>query len=254
MSIEFFVLNLGVVTLSSKVFILNFQPDPPKQDMPIYHIPPQVISGFKEISSLNESQIKSVTSNLAVMKLGEGIRQAIEKSTQDLGLTSEQLDSISASLFSMVDIFFDSKDTGEIFSENFTRSYAAVAGGIPEKELDSFKRNITSLVASFGSNMRATLKAQDLIRENPNNFFESRIISDIRIVYDDDTALEKKEQFALVVHHLRIKYFSKATPRGEIFISLDIKDLHDLQKVINRAIEKDSLMRANNHELIFVNP
>ena len=100
----------------------------------------------------------------------------------------------------------------------------------------------------------SALKAQDLIRENPNNFYESRIVSDIRIVYDDDSELQKKEQFALIVHHLRIKYFSKAKPRDEIFISLDIADLHNLRKVIDRAIEKDELMRTNNHELTFVNP
>ena len=102
--------------------------------------------------------------------------------------------------------------------------------------------------------MRSTFKAREVIRENLNNFYESRIISDIRIVYDDSGNLDDKDQVAVIVHNLRIKYSSKPVPRGEIFISLNLEDLHQLKDVVDRAIEKDKLIRTNSHSLTFIEP
>lgn len=41
-------------------------------------------------------------------------------------------------------------------------------------------------------------------------------------------------------------------PKNEFYVSLNLSDLVKLKKVIERAIDKDNLIRNNNHELTFV--
>lgn len=222
--------------------------------MSIYGIPPQVIPGFQKIIALDEKQIKTIGIIFSDIELGESLTDAIEKVAPQTGLSIHDVELIVRSLISLTDIYFESKDAPEKFSEDFTESFSEQGKISNKEELDGFKRNITSLTSLLGTRMRAMLKTKEVIRENPNNFYEARIVSDIRVVYDDDNNLDKQEQLAVVVHNLRIRYTSNATPRGEIFVALDLADLHQLQGVIRRAIEKDKLLRSNTHNLTFVDP
>ena len=222
--------------------------------MPMYGIPPQVIPGLQQIITLDEKQLNSVGNIFTAIESEENLREATGKSAPEIGISIQDVETIIRALISMSGIYSESKDTPEKFSEDFTQSFSLHANNTNKDELAQFKKNITYLLSRIGVKMRRIIKTREVITENQNNFFESRIISDIRIVFDDDNNLDKADQLAVIVHNLRIRYASNASPRGEIFISLDIADLHHLQKVIDRAIEKDKVMRTNAHKLTFIDP
>lgn len=222
--------------------------------MSIYGIPPEVVPGFELIITLNEQQLSFFKDFFERIANNDTGRQPISEFAEKTKLTPEGVEQVVQSAMSLTDIYWDSKDSPEKFSQDFIESYSLKTKNTDTEKLSALKKNIASLVSVMGSKVRTNLKSQEVIRENPNNFIESRIISDIRIVYNDDLELNNKEQLAVIVHNLRIRYNSKSTPRGEIFISLDIGDLNALQKVISRAIEKDTLMRSNSHSLTFINP
>ena len=94
------------------------------------------------------------------------------------------------------------------------------------------------------------MKQKYLCPATKNNFLESRVISDIRIVYENE--LSEKEQCALVIHNLKIRFFSKNNSFDEFFVALNLSDLEKLKETIERAIQKDKLIRDNNHELTFI--
>jgi hypothetical protein len=217
-----------------------------------YGIPRQVINGFEIINSLQEKDISLLISVLENAKIGEGIRTLSERLALEGSISEDDSLEVIRSLFSMVNIYVDSKNSIDKFSEDFIDSYKFILGIKDVTQLELLKSNITKLIPSFKS-VRHTLKAKDLLVENANNFTEARIISDIRIVYDDESEIQKKEQIAVVIHNLRITYSDGGNEDKFFHISLDLSDLGDLKESINRALEKDNLIRTKHHELSFVN-
>jgi hypothetical protein len=216
-----------------------------------YGIPRQLINGFDLIISLRQEDIASLVSILEEAKTGEGIKSISEKLSSQTSLSEDDSIEIMRSIFSMVNIYADSKDSVGKFSEDFISSYKFSLGIEDAIKLESLKNNITKLLPSFKV-IKQTIKAKGLIVENANNFIEARIISDIRIVFDDDSDIEKKEQIAVVVHNLRITYSDGGDSDKVFYISLDLSDLSELKDSISRALEKDKLIRIKHHELSFV--
>jgi mRNA-degrading endonuclease YafQ of YafQ-DinJ toxin-antitoxin module len=221
--------------------------------MSSYFIPPEVIPGFEQIVDLTEPQLNFFKNVLDKITEPAAIEGLIKKNATDLKIPPEMFNVTLMSLISMTEIYWRSKDNPEKFSEDFTQSFIKATEQTPKNlNLEKFKKNISFLASGMGGNMRNSIKAREIITANQNNYQEARIISDVRIVYDDDDNLEKKDQLAVIVHNLRIRYSS--VPRGQVFISLDLSDLYKLREVINRAIEKDKLIRTNAHQLTFVDP
>lgn len=218
--------------------------------MPVFSIPPPVRSGFRRIKSLDENQINILSSIIKSIEIGDGVNKIAEKNYEKLSITEAELQSIMGALFSLVNIFPEANNSIEKFASEFSLSFQDLTNEIDEGK--TLEANLIILLQDF-SLIKKTLKSRELFTDNLNNFSESRVISDVRIIYDDDAELDKKEQFAIVIHNLKIVYSSSANYNNEIYISLDLADLLELQKVISRAIKKDSLIRSNNHELQFLN-
>ncbi len=217
-----------------------------------YGIPVQVRNGFKKFISLSDQDIESLSNILKSTKIGEDISSIIENTNQRISVSDNELENILRSLFSMVDIFLNSGNTNEKFSEDFSSSYGDTFKDPNKDDIEILRKNIIKILSSISNSVKYTIKSRDLQTENLNNFSEARIISDVRIVYDDENELNKKAQYALVVHQLKIRYFTSIHPANEIYISLNLSDLHALEKTIIRAIEKDNLIRNKNHELTFI--
>lgn len=218
-----------------------------------YNIPNHVKSGFDSFISLDVADVDYLSSALKNSKVGDGVNIITKDLTDKLDLDEDTIRDIVVAIFSIVNIFYDSGETIETFSKDFVNSYVKKFQSLSEKDTETFQNHLLVVLPSL-STPKLTVKAVRLIRENANNFVSARIISDIRIVYDDNGELGKVNQNAIVVHHLKIKHFNETTPRGEIHISLDLSDLHSFQKIINRAIEKDGLIRKADYQLNFIDP
>lgn len=214
-----------------------------------YSIPKRFISGFENITKLSENQVELLAKVFREQKPGESLVNIFEKSKNFLSSVSEKdTHEIISALISIVDIFESAKRDIDTFTTDFSESYLISNSEFTPEDGARLKKYLSLLLGEYNS-IRITAKGQDIISLNKNNFDKARIISDIRIVFDEN--LNENKKIAVVVHNLKLQ-FSQASKRKEFFISLDSSDLKDLKIVIDRAIHKDEVMRENNYSLEFI--
>jgi hypothetical protein len=93
-------------------------------------------------------------------------------------------------------------------------------------------------VESFGF----LLRAMGLRYDNRNNYLASRIITDMRPVFDPE-AEALVPRVMLVVHKLKLLYQTYDSQK-EIFISMDRDQLEELKQVVDRALKKHDRLKG----------
>lgn len=83
-------------------------------------------------------------------------------------------------------------------------------------------------------------KASELLVEKPNILLKTRIITDVRPVFDDSG---KKIQ-CVVPSHTMIIRFVDAGDLDEFHVAMDIEDLRLMRDHLERAIEKERVIRS----------
>lgn len=214
-----------------------------------YSIPINIRDGFHKIASLSPLEASIISNSLSSAKVGGTYRKIFEENKESLSfIPEEDFKRLLTAILSLTKIFIESKDTIDVFSKVFADSYLDVTN---DKELaKSLNENLNIILPAINT-IKVTQKARELQVENKNNFSEARIISDIRMVFDDDD-MDKKHQYAVIVHHLKFIYFSSENKNKEFYISLDISDLKELQDIVNRAIKKEASIKSKNHDLEFI--
>lgn len=214
-----------------------------------YSIPQQVKAGFVHLLSLTPEQIKALNSVIQNAKIGDGPKYISVEFSEKTGLRESTTTALAQSLFSMVNLLDSAELSAEVFANEFAESFMDAFDDVTLEEKEKLASHLKAIIPSV-TKVKMTLKARDLISDNSANYMESKIISDIRIVYEED--LSKQDQYAVVVHHLKIIHFNDFK-RDVTNLSLDFKDLQDLKKVVDRAIEKDKLIKEENYKLNFIN-
>jgi len=217
-----------------------------------YTIPQQARRGLDAIAALTPEQVREIIEALKSVRIGDSPKELAE-SISSTTLNKELLKEILVSLFSMVNIFYESNNSIEQFTDDFVESYSAKFDEMDAARDQNFRRNLALLIPSF-SFIKHSIKAKSLLIANFKNFSSAHIISDIRMVFDDENELSKSEQYAVIVHHLKITDFNEFNSGNETHFALDLSDLIKLKDVVNRAIEKDNLIRSQNYKLSFIEP
>jgi hypothetical protein len=101
--------------------------------------------------------------------------------------------------------------------------------------------------------VRLRTKSTELAFENSTVFQSGRVITDLRPVFGLNASLEVAG--ALVVHTLKIEYFTGEGPK-EIYISLDDDDIAVLIQLLHRAKQKSAVLRdlLKKSEIVDLNP
>jgi len=84
-------------------------------------------------------------------------------------------------------------------------------------------------------------KATNLLRERSKLILKTRIISDIRPVFKEETI--DSPNYCLITHNLRIQYSKEFNTKKKVFFALDHQDLINFQKQIERALEKEEELK-----------
>jgi hypothetical protein len=216
-----------------------------------YTIPANYIPGFEKIIKLSPDEVTEFSKIISDFKIGEKLETILDKPKVFLKHYSEEdIQIMLRSLVSLVDIFEDAKGDVDKFTTNFSESYSFSNPKATERDNAVLKSNLSLLLSGSGFNsIRVTSKANDIIVANKNNFKTARVLSDIRLVFDEKLDSDKKT--AVVVHNLKLDYYKDAKPRS-FYISLDLSDLKLIRNVIERAIEKDRIIRETKHVLEFI--
>jgi hypothetical protein len=110
--------------------------------------------------------------------------------------------------------------------------------GIPEEGRESFSRVIHDLVEL--EVLKTMARALDVMSQQEHVFQNARILTDVRPIFGEDASAGPSG--AVVIQTLRLEHFTDGRVQS-INVSLDRQDLHDLQSVVDRAVEKGRSLR-----------
>ena len=205
-----------------------------------YLIPDIFKPGFILISKLNQKQVKQIAKKLSSIDFGLNDSKIAESLTDSIQLEKNDLTNIIKSALSLLS--FKQKD-----NINTSRDIQDLIDSIEEqiKDIDikNLKKNLKLFEKIDGPTIQ-TMKGHQILRENEKNYISSRIISDLRIVFDDELKDEGIKN-AVIVHNLRLDYFA-SNDKISVFLALDHNDLEELKNTIERAIQKENLIRKDS--------
>ncbi len=109
---------------------------------------------------------------------------------------------------------------------------------LSSSSVPTFQKNLGRILELSGLTVNA--KALALATDYQRLFSDVKILSDIRPVFGDDVSTSPLG--AVVLHTLRVG-FSEDGEEREFFVTLDSKDLLELQTWVNRALLKDGSLK-----------
>lgn len=198
-------------------------------------VPEQVFPGFKIINELNDSQLSDLVDYLKSFDIGRFYGDIAKDLSELLKIDGDEL---WRTLISFTGLSYT--DVG-VLSKNLAESYKELSRvGINSKETNKLKANLLQILSNF-EKVQLTDKVRDYKVENSNNLREFKLLTDIRFmpgITDDD-------KYGLILHKFYIEY-QNSIPRNELHLHVAIEDLVELKSEIEKAIERDKMLRESS--------
>ncbi|MCW3106505.1 MAG: hypothetical protein JWQ09_1011 [Segetibacter sp.] len=215
------------------------------------YIPEDVFPGFIEIAKLPEAKAKQFASFLGNVTIGINFENFLSEIDDYLffELKIKSSKRIVETIISFGDLIEKEDFNAEITATALAESFKDLSKeDLNPKEFKSLKSNLF-LILSNSQNLKLTLKALELAHESENVFRESKIITDIRLIFNEN--LNDKDRNSIILHRLHISFRKNKRP-DDIYMTMDLNDLHDLREIIDRAIKKEEVIREDYKHLKFV--
>ncbi len=204
-------------------------------------IPEDQLPIMKKIFDLTKNQKKIIFTKLKTykpLKYGEEI-QSIEE-IEDFPEIFDLIITLYRLYYTLLgdQMVEDTDDFSHQLSNDFIKQVKS------ESIEDIDKNKIQSLIQFFEEILKKDttlfyyIKAINLLLERSKLIQNTRIISDIRPVFEEETI--ESPNYCLITHNLRIQYTKGILKNNKKTIfALDHQDLINLQKQIERALEKE---------------
>jgi len=208
----------------------------------ITRIPERYRPGLARIRSMREDDFVQLTSalrNCPIVArfplLSSGVASKVKT------LNNREIDDILMALFSLAPSLSEpemlvDKTASELVDA--MRASEMEDLKLPPEEEAKFKSRITTLLSIPSVNMSA--KASRVRTDYPNVFYDARILSDVRPIFDKPGAKPIGE---IINHTLRIDYRSHGVHK-EFYVTLDAEDLNKLKRVFERAETKAASLKS----------
>jgi hypothetical protein len=209
-----------------------------------FQIPEPFKPGFDALAKLSGTDFQTLIKILKEVPIGIGI-----KGFQDFVNTAqiEGINEISRTIFSLGNLVNSQEVNIKEISSDLALSFAESKGKDFDTKKSEALENKISNILNDCKNLRLTFKALNLLSENDQIFREARIISDIRLIFNDD--LSNSNRAGIIIHKLKIE-FQKDLEVKDFYLSLDTNDLHKLKKQIDRALDKEEAIKSNYKQVI----
>jgi hypothetical protein len=198
----------------------------------VFRIPTQSLGGLSKLFSLSKDQREQILIAIERVPVGRFPNASLgEAFSTDSSLTNADLNAILDSIDGLLYAKRDPYSTNEEFAALVTETYVEQV----EEEVDE-KKIMEFLIALFNraGNYRLTLKANELLYAREQTLTSTKIVSDLRPVFDDEG---KTIRGSIIMHTLSISYRRDGAKR-KILLAVDDEDLDALQLQITRAKNK----------------
>jgi hypothetical protein len=208
-------------------------------------IPEDVFPGFHALSKLEDIQFNEFIDFLNSMQVGSKFTQLQAKLEKYLDPYESR--EIVKTLLSFEDLIYKGDENYDDLASNLILSLIERDKTLEHvQETEKLKFRLRTIFEN-SKNFRLTLKAGSLSTEEIAIFRESKIIADIRLVFNDE--ITDKTRYAVINHKLHITYFTNSEKK-DFFVALDYTDLKKLKEDIERAIRKEDVIREDYGESI----
>lgn len=209
-------------------------------------IPSAVIPGFKFIAKLSKKSVQQIVNYLNNTQVSsdpnhflQGLAEFIKNELRIKGHKD-----IAVAIASFINLL--KEDNYKIVSENLANSFKELHyPTITDKDFTILKYNLAQILKAC-DNLELSVKAYTLKKESLNIYQKSKVVSDIRVIFNKD--IESKERQAVLVHNLHITYRTNSENK-QFFLALDLNDLKEIQIQIERAITKDTIIKSDYKDL-----
>lgn len=210
-------------------------------------IPNKFLGGFEIINNLNNSQIASLSDFLKSRTPSEKPDGPIVSEIVDI--SRDNLTEIVSTIYSVLHLSVSYKMPLNELIKDLSAAYFSQSESPKNETLSS---NLQLLLEN-AKNLKLSVKAADVMREKDKIYDNSRIITDLRYVFDNDD-IKSNNRLAVIIHNLKIEYQHNKNEEA-FFVALSLDDLKDLKQQIDRAIEKEEIIKAYyaDQEIVFVN-
>jgi hypothetical protein len=219
--------------------------------MPIISsIPTGYQEGFKQLSVIDSDKFNAIAEGLSSKSFASSITKLIEKISKLQNIPSEDFEDIFLSVGSLVDFLdkgFKIRDlVKDIVSAGKDDQIIKFKDEIEEKE---YNKRLSFLLAN--QQIYYASKANDLATELGSIFLRSKVVTDIRPIFNvslDDPKV------GLITHTLHIHYNScEESGHRDIYISLDSNDIAILRLDLERAQQKEDNLRSMFKKMEMIN-
>lgn len=145
-------------------------------------------------------------------------------------------------ILGMISFRYRQNDTSEVFFKDF---YSSLSDQLQEKDFGNAEKiaERVQLLYDEAIVIRRALKATSLLYESEHVYDSCRVISDIRLLFDDeDPSLECEH--AIIIHRLKLAR-RDADGQKELYVSLTRSQLQEIKQHIDRALKKEDQMRKS---------
>ena len=207
-----------------------------------FTIPPKYYEGFKEYLKLDKfqrqnlnEQIKSAPSNILFSDLAKYL------SSKEDSIGYETLVHIVDMLLS---VLRTQPETG-MSMQSFINDLKNTLSEMNEKDFhpdDSFESDLYEIL-TLTEDQKIVLKAEELGYDNDNILLSSRIISEVRPVFNE--AEDLKISKLIITHKLKISHTNSSNDKEETYFTLSSDDLLNLKGLIDRALQKEIIIKES---------
>lgn len=202
-------------------------------------VPEQVFPGFKIITELNDSQLNSLTNYLSNLNIGRFYGDIAGDLSDLLNVDGDDL---LRTMLSFTELLLGEEIDVAILSKNLAESYKEFSRvSMNTKETNRLKANLLLILSNF-ERIQLTDKVREYKVENSNNFRDFKLLTDIRFMQTDES--DKNEKYGIILHKFYIEY-QNTVPRNELHLHVRIEDLIELKAEIDKAIERDKMLRES---------
>jgi len=206
-----------------------------------YQIPKSYLPGFKYLSEIGDDEIQNIAHFISNQPIGTGIKTFVESFSQHFD--KDWSKPIANAIYSFG--FLKASNDDKVTDIDIVRALTEAFGRQAEEDTvdpsvtDRLIHNLEAIFAVLEP-LRMSHKIFGLLSENNRTFVDARIITDIRPIFSSDLKFDQRS--ALLVHRLKIASQENGDEK-EYYFSFDSNDLKKLKLQIERAEEKDEILR-----------
>lgn len=205
------------------------------------NIPNRVLPGFEVLINLSSDEFDKIRNYLKNIEIKDDFNK-ISSDINELSGNNNGFE-LFKTILSFSQLVEKNDKEAEVniieIAAGLTSSFANINKEFSENKL--LERRLEQILKEYDK-IQSCIYIKEITSSNENNYIESKIITDIRPIINEN--INSKKRYSVVLHKLVLEYQS-SSDLNEIQLTLDLKDLKKLKNIIEKAINNEETIKTD---------